>query len=156
MIKSTPVEQSNVADVFDLSSEERVNYLQHLGVKNATPPLEHSPCLRNKKTGLILPWNPMLAEQRDILECCDATGNTDPDAWKPLVIDESEVSDDLMAAALAVATTQRKATSEFVADHNSSFHPTMAQTPQPEQTVAYGNEAVSYDQIDNLLSQAQF
>ena len=153
MIKSVPVEQQNVSDVFDLSAEERVSYLQHLGVKNATPPLEHSPCLRNKKSGLVLPWNPMLAEQRDIMECCDATGNTAPEAWKPLVLDDNaETSDDLMAAAMAVATTQRGIAQEQL----STFHPTMDMSAQPAQKAEYDEDAVPYEQIDALLSKAEF
>ena len=73
---ATTVGNQDVSTVFNLNSEERAGFLEHLGVKNATPPLAHSPCLKNKKTGIILPWNPMLAEQRDILECCGMAGQS--------------------------------------------------------------------------------
>lgn len=105
---ATTVGNQDVSTVFNLNSEERAGFLEHLGVKNATPPLAHSPCLKNKKTGIILPWNPMLAEQRDILECCDEQGNTDPAAWQDKVQeDSSEDERELMAVALNEATSRQ-------------------------------------------------
>lgn len=153
--KATPVGSQDASDVFSLNSEERADFLQHLGVKNATPPLAHSPCLKNKKTGLILPWNPMLAEQRDILECCDETGNTDPAAWQDKVQDDSPDDDsrDLMATALTEATSKQNS---IALENMSSFRPTLRQSGQPVQSDQYGNDAVPYSDIDNLLSKAEF
>ena len=151
---ATTVGSQDASAVFSLDSEERAGFLQHLGVKNATPPLAHSPCLRNKKTGLILPWNPMLAEQRDILECCDESGNTDPEAWQDKVQEDSSEDDsELMTAALTEATSRQN---RIARENMSSFRPTMRQDEQPKQSEEYGNDAVSYEDIDNLLSKAEF
>ena len=87
----TPVSQPSGAAVFSYNTDaERAAYLKQIGAVNADPPLPHSPCLRNKKTGMVLPWNDVFAEQRDIMECCDESGNTDPSAWAHRVIDDAE------------------------------------------------------------------
>jgi hypothetical protein len=151
---ATTVGSQDASAVFNLDSEERAGFLQHLGVKNATPPLAHSPCLKNKKTGLILPWNPMLAEQRDILECCDESGNTNPEAWQDKVQEDSPEDDsELMTAALTEATSRQN---QIAQENMSSFRPTLRQDEQPKQSGEYGNDAVSYEDIDNLLSKAEF
>jgi hypothetical protein len=148
------VGNQDVSTVFNLNSEERAGFLEHLGVKNATPPLAHSPCLKNKKTGIILPWNPMLAEQRDILECCDEQGNTDPAAWQDKVQeDSSEDERELMAAALSEATSRQ---SEIAQEKMSSFRSTMKKMDQPAQSDQYGDEAVPYEDIEKLMSKAEF
>lgn len=148
------VGNQDVSTVFNLNSEERAGFLEHLGVKNATPPLAHSPCLKNKKTGIILPWNPMLAEQRDILECCDEQGNTDPAAWQDKVQeDSSEDERELMAAALSEATSRQ---SKITQEKMSSFRSTMKKMDQPAQSDQYGDEAVPYEDIEKLMSKAEF
>lgn len=151
---ATTVGNQDVSTVFNLNSEERAGFLEHLGVKNATPPLAHSPCLKNKKTGIILPWNPMLAEQRDILECCDEQGNTDPAAWQDKVQeDSSEDERELMAAALNEATSRQ---SKIAQEGMSSFRSTMTKMDQPAQSDQYGDEAVPYEDIEKLMSKAEF
>lgn len=91
----------------------RIAYMKAMGAVNVDPPLPRSSHLRNKKTGLVLPWNEMLAEQRDIMECCDASGNNDPRAWMPTV-DNSEVDEDarqaeiLRAQSLVLAQGKRQ------------------------------------------------
>lgn len=151
---ATTVGNQDVSTVFNLNSEERAGFLEHLGVKNATPPLAHSPCLKNKKTGIILPWNPMLAEQRDILECCDEQGNTDPAAWQDKVQeDSSEDERELMAAALSEATSRQ---SEIAQEKMSSFRSTMKKMDQPAQSDQYGDKAVPYEDIEKLMSKAEF
>lgn len=151
---ATTVGNQDVSTVFNLNSEERAGFLEHLGVKNATPPLAHSPCLKNKKTGIILPWNPMLAEQRDILECCDEQGNTDPVAWQDKVQeDSSEDERELMAAALNEATSRQN---KIAQEKMSSFRSTMMKMDQPEQSGQYGDEAVPYEDIEKLMSKAEF
>lgn len=151
---ATTVGNQDVSTVFNLNSEERAGFLEHLGVKNATPPLAHSPCLKNKKTGIILPWNPMLAEQRDILECCDEQGNTDPAVWQDKVQeDNSEDERELMAAALNEATSRQ---SKIAQEGMSSFRSTMKKMDQPAQSDQYGDEAVPYEDIEKLMSKAEF
>lgn len=59
----------------------RVEAMRAMGAKNVDPPLARSAYLKNIHTGLILPWSPGLAEQRDIMVNCDANGNTDAAAW---------------------------------------------------------------------------
>lgn len=96
-----PVSSPTGADVFEIASESgRAAYLKSLGARNADPPLPHSPCLRIKATGRVLPWNELLAEQRDLAECCDANGNTDPEAWAHLVVTGEEDEGDLRAEML--------------------------------------------------------
>ena len=151
---ATTVGNQDVSTVFNLNSEERAGFLEHLGVKNATPPLAHSPCLKNKKTGIILPWNPMLAEQRDILECCDEQGNTDPAAWQDKVQEgSSEDERELMAAALNEATSRQN---KIAQEGMSSFRSTMKKMDQPAQSDQYGDEAVPYEDIEKLMSKAEF
>lgn len=59
----------------------RVESMRAMGATNVDPPLARSAYLKNIKTGLVLPWTPGLAEQRDIMVNCDVNGNTDPAAW---------------------------------------------------------------------------
>lgn len=63
--------------------------MRRIGVANIDPPLPHSPCLKIKRDGRVLPWNELLAQQRDLCECCDENGNTDPAAWEPKVVDNT-------------------------------------------------------------------
>lgn len=68
--------------------EQVLDTLQRAGAfagANGREPLARSSHLINIKTGMIFPWDPLLAEQTDILRNCDATGNTDPAAWEPTV-----------------------------------------------------------------------
>ena len=72
--------------ILDMDDETRTRTLAQMGAANMLPPLPHSPCLKNKKTGIVLPWNELLAAQRDLVDCCDESGNTDPAAWEPRVV----------------------------------------------------------------------
>lgn len=63
----------------------REQLMRQMGVANLDPPLPHSPCLKIIKTGRVLPWNELLAEQHDLVVCCDENGNTDEAAWKDKV-----------------------------------------------------------------------
>lgn len=103
---------NNYSAVLDMENEnERIALMKSMGAKNVDPPLPRSSHLINKKTGLILPWNEMLAEQRDVMENCDANGNTDPAAWMPTVIDRELTDDERMetlhAQGLAVEHGQK-------------------------------------------------
>lgn len=86
-----PVPTQDPSAVFDLDDNQRADYLASLGAKNATPPLPHSPYLKMKKTGKILPWEEIFAEHRDAFECCDEHGNTDPEAWRDKIITAPDV-----------------------------------------------------------------
>lgn len=91
MLQPTTISQEDAKRVFELRDADRAMFFKQLGARNCDPPLPHSPCLRNKQTGAILPWEPILAEQTEILECCDEEGNTDPAAWMPKVVNEGEL-----------------------------------------------------------------
>lgn len=68
--------------------DQVLDTLQRAGASagaNGREPLVRSSHLINIKTGMIFPWDPILAEQTDILRNCDAMGNTDPAAWGPTV-----------------------------------------------------------------------
>ena len=81
-VDATPVppqDLHNILDVRDTTARQQALYAA--GAKNAVPPLPRSSHLRSKKNGIVFPWDATLAEQRDIMECCDSNGNTDPKAW---------------------------------------------------------------------------
>ena len=93
-------------------SDARPLPLPAAGATTAVPPLPRSAHLRSKKNGIVVPWDPMRAEQRDIMECCDSTGNTDPEAWRSTV-NEAEYTpaerDALLAEAQATVIKQANA-----------------------------------------------
>lgn len=100
MSMAQPVSKLAPGQVFDMSEVNRVAYMKSLGARNLNPPLPRSPYLRNKVTGRVLPWNELLSEQTELMECCDSTGNTDPEAWGPLVPKDSmteEARQDMIA-----------------------------------------------------------
>lgn len=70
------------------NDDEMMRALESAGAMNSVPPLQRSSHLKNIQTGVVMPWNPLLAEQRDIMVNCDRTGNTDPAAWASTVVDE--------------------------------------------------------------------
>lgn len=63
-------------DVFSESRAEYYQRLQDMKPSNG-PVLEHSPCIRVKKTGVIWPWTEEFAARPDLCECC----NEDGSAW---------------------------------------------------------------------------
>lgn len=79
--------------------QERSQMFKAMGVMNAEPPLPHSPCLKNVRTGIVLPWNELLAAQRDLVVCCDENGNTDPEAWESKVVQETTPNEMLLIMA---------------------------------------------------------
>lgn len=100
---------------------------------NAGPVLCRSSHLKNKISGLVLPWNPLLAEQRDIMVNCDAYGNTDPAAWQGTVIDEEYTDDDRDRDYWAARETVVKQAMDISSKHYSDPHatsiPTVDATP---------------------------
>ena len=135
--------------VLGMDESQRAAYLQSMGVKNAVPPLPWSPCLKNQKTGVILPWSAMLAEQRDVLVNCDEQGRTDPALWADRLPDLQEAPGDLMDEALREAT--RKTAEKTMA----GMRPTMKLSEQAPADAGYG-DAVPYADIENLLAQAEY
>ena len=140
--------------VFDMTSDaERISFLKSLGAKNADPPLPRSSHLKNKKTGLVLPWNEMLAEQHDVMVNCDCYGNTDPSAWMPTVIDreltEEERMENLHMQSL-VASQGRQLSSGY---HDDSFV-----DPNIPPRVAYpeGSTAFADTDAESVGSKADF
>lgn len=85
MNTSGMITKPDMRNLLNLPQDDMVEALQRTGAMNAQPPLVRSSHLKNKVTGLVLPWNPLIAEQRDIMENCDANGNTDPSAWEGTV-----------------------------------------------------------------------
>lgn len=108
----TPVKSVDPATVLDADFAANKNeYMAAMGAKNIAPPLARSSHLKNVKTGLIFPWSPGMAEQRDLLVNCDASGNTDPAAWKATVNPE-EYSEEERDAAIRMAYAQIRQSSE--------------------------------------------
>lgn len=92
--QAQPVAQADPTIVLDQHfAENALEEMRRLGAMNAAPPLAPSTHLKNKITGVVLPWTPGLAEMRDILVNCDANGNTDPAAWQRTVRADSEIPD---------------------------------------------------------------
>lgn len=133
-------------DVFQHDGEDRVEYMKRLGARNTDPPLPQSSHLKIKATGRVLPWQPLLAMQTELVECCDATGDTDPEAWGPTVKQEvfdPEANKKLMMQAQAVALAQ--------AEKMSNEHKVvdaLDMTPQPMSSFPEG--VVSYKDVDSI------
>ena len=80
-----------------------VQYIKHLFIRKKA--------FRCEQIRFLL-HNGVLVEQRDIMECCDSTGNTDPAAWRSTV-NEAEYTpaerDALLAEAQATVSKQANA-----------------------------------------------
>ena len=81
------------SSVLEATGDDRIRAMQDMGAQNVRPPLPHSSHVRSRFNGIIFPWTPDLAEQSSLFECCDATGNTSPDAWLPTV--QSDIPADI-------------------------------------------------------------
>lgn len=137
MSNPTPISPEDARQLLDIQdNEQRLAKAKQLGVRNVNPPLPHSPCVKVKATGLILPWNELLADQSDICECCDETGNTDPAAWEPKVVTSGTPDEDLHRQAHAIITAQaQKVTDEYKVEHAVSLQP----AKYPEGAVSYSD-----------------
>lgn len=145
------VNSPSSAEVFNkTSAEERNAYMRSLGAKNIIPPLPRSSHVRNRKTGKIYPWNDLLAEQQELMECCDATGNTDPDAWMPTVISEDVEQDSaaIQQARMLRDAVVRDATTKFMQPHAPTTTPQEA--PLPENTVPFAD--INAESLNKLIS----
>lgn len=94
MQSSGIVQQPDMRNLLKLPQDEMFQAFQRSGAVNAAPPLVRSTHLKNKNTGVVFPWNPLLAEQRDIMVNCDVHGNTDPVAWQDAVNPEPYTEED--------------------------------------------------------------
>lgn len=127
MITKQPrtVYQENPEIVLDEDfADNRVAKMRELGAVNAAPPLAPSTHLKNKFTGVIFPWSAALAEQRDILVNCDENGNTDPEAWQPHILADSQISDpsDLMTRAYSYIIKPPAASAGISKDSEDSLN----------------------------------
>lgn len=103
-MQPTPVNPANPDVILDQHfAANAMAEMSKLGAVNAAPPLAPSTHLINKNTGVIFPWSPALAEQRDVLLNCDENGNTDPAAWQHNLIPEQRMvsQEELMQQAYA-------------------------------------------------------
>lgn len=137
MSNPTPISPEDARQLLDIQdNEQRLAKAKQLGVRNVNPPLPHSPCVKVKATGLILPWNELLADQSDICECCDENGNTDPAAWEPKVVTSGVPDEELHRQAHAIITAQaHKVTNEYKVDNAVSLQP----AKYPEGAVSYSD-----------------
>ena len=137
----TPVAGVDLAGILneqDLASRQAA--MRRAGAQNTSPPLPRSSHLRNKKTGLVLPWNDILAEQRDIMECCDSEGNTDPTAWMGTVNPAGytdEERDELMVQARSVVLQQAQSVTDVYQQDTpvASMQPQASAMPFGAQTL---------------------
>lgn len=143
----------NTGAIFDMNDNERIAYMKSMGAKNVDPPLVRSSHVKNIKTGIVFPWNEMLAEQRDIMVNCDANGNTDPAAWLPTVevgdISDDERMDLLHARSLSIAQGN---------DMASGFRDETVVDPNKPQQQGYpkGVTAVGDTSADDIVSKEAF
>lgn len=135
MMTPTPVSPEDARQLLEIQNfDERRAYAQRLGVRNVNPPLPPSPCVRVKATGMILPWNELLAEQSDLCECCDENGNTDPAAWQPKVRTVVVPDEELHRQAHAIITAQAtQMSSEYTVQNPVSLKPAQ----YPDNAVPY-------------------
>lgn len=104
--KPTPISPADFKSFMDVDNPDVISAdkLGSAGVISALPLLPRSAFLKNKNTGVILPYSERLAQMRDIMVNCDINGNTDPAAWMPTVKAEGEYDEDMQSAALRIAT----------------------------------------------------
>lgn len=107
-MQPTTVAPASPGTVLDQNfAENRVAAMRQMGATNVDPPLARSAYLKNTRTGLVLPWTPGLAEQRDIMVNCDEYGNTDPATWggtvNPVDYSESEQAELMQQAMTSIA-----------------------------------------------------
>ncbi len=145
------VNTPSVHDIFNKgTAEERNAYMRSLGAKNILPPLPRSSHVRNRKTGKIYPWNELLAEQQELMECCDATGNTDPNAWMPTVATNPDepVNGDLLQAKMLRDAVAQEMTSQYLQPNAPVTQPQEA--PLPDNTVVFTD--INAESVNKLLS----
>lgn len=98
MSTAQTVPQPSGTQLLRLPPEQREAAAIQMGIKNAGPPLPRSSHLKIKATGVVLPWDDILAEQKDLVVCCDASGNTAPEAWASTVPSNAPMTPEQMAS----------------------------------------------------------
>lgn len=145
-MQPTPVSAIPAKVVLDQQfAENSVAMMQAMGAQNVSPPLPRSAYLKNKNTGVILPWSAGLAEQRDIMVNCDANGNTDPAAWSHSV---APVGDKI-----AEREALHRAAEEAVLGYDKHTVP-QAVPPELNAPVPLPHDAVFYDEYEPEKNQA--
>lgn len=143
MLTANPVKGYDPRQLLDAQDEnERTALMRQMGVANIDGPLPHSPCLKNIRTGVVLPWNELLAQHHDLVVCCDEDGNTDPAKWGPKVI-QNNTANDVLTLMAQQQMFVPKADSQY--EH---YTPSVKQNIGP--TEYEKHDAVSYAEIDKL------
>lgn len=92
---STPTITGKATEILLAQSEqERVDFMRGRGAKNVDPPLPRSSHLKLLRSGHVVPYNEMLAAQRDLVANCDQYGDTNPEAWMPTVVQDTELTEE--------------------------------------------------------------
>lgn len=151
------IQKPDPRNILDLPQDDMMRALETTGAMNAAPALARSTHLKNKVTGIVLPWNPLLAEQRDIMENCDANGNTDPAAWEGTVNPEEYTEEDRErdywdARNTVVREAMRMQTPYRTSPHETSIPKSDGQRlPRDVQTLDE-----YYDQLNKLDRELEF
>lgn len=141
--------QQGDCQIFGFSSDdERIAWMKAQGARNVDPPLPRSSHLKIKTTGVVHPWNPLLATQQDIVECCDEFGNTDPAAWEPTV-SHDEYDEDAEAQKLMQEAQLRTLQQAELMTSQYRVHNAVVAAPRP---TSYPDGIVPLDQFDKLQS----
>lgn len=145
--------------VLGLDDAARVSAMKAMGAKNVDPPLVRSSHLKNVKTGIVFPWNEMLAEQTEIMVNCDASGNTDPSAWLPTVQAEDLSDDERMEMLHARSLSVAQGNSMSQGYETPRSIPTQNQPIFPDGVVAFDDttyaDVISQEAFDALLKRAK-
>lgn len=137
MSNAQPVTPEAAARLLDIQdADQRIAYAKQLGVENVIPTLPHSPCLKIRKTGVVLPWNELLAEQGTLVECCDENGNTDPEVWGPLVKNTDMTNSEAHQMAQSIIVNQAKSMSDT---HRVAGAVELAPRQYPDNVVPYSD-----------------
>lgn len=143
----------NPAALMDMDEATRLGTMQSMRIANLQGPLPHSPCLKVKATGVVHPWNPLLAQHRDLVECCDENGNTDPAAWKSRVSDGDASADN---AKLMIQARQQMIISRQADKVAGDYAQGVSQSRQENSDGLSPYDrlgVVSYDDIEKLRAQ---
>lgn len=137
--------------LMDMDDSTRQATMRQMGVANLEPPLPHSPCLKVIKTGVVHPWNALLAAQRDLVVCCDENGNTDPSAWESKVDENGPSQQELRIQAqraMFVSKEMRQGNDSFM-----HYTPPVTQQNNDGKTEYERQGVISFSDIENLRSQ---
>lgn len=149
--EARPIGSPATVGVLSLESDAaRDEYMRQLGAVNIRPPLPRSTHLRNKRNGHVLPWEEILAEQPDIFDCCDASGNTDPSAWETDVDYSDYDPEDRQVAILQAQERALLQAREHATTMMGDFKVESIRNPNVVKTSEYPNGAVPYENVDKL------